>query len=125
MKIALPINHDEISTVIDFSTQVVIVTIIHGRVNSKENMIFPVEVPVIQVETLLDHGVDLVICGSMSKQFCRTAELRGLKIISHICGNIEEVIEAYLSDNLAAERFLLPGCPKGKMKRRRRGSHLN
>jgi predicted Fe-Mo cluster-binding NifX family protein len=70
-------------------------------------------------------GIEVLLCGAISRPLERMIRVSGVKVISCLRGSIEEVIEAYLDGSLSDSRFILPGfapgtsCPRGR--RRHRG----
>jgi predicted Fe-Mo cluster-binding NifX family protein len=56
-------------------------------------------------------GTELLICGTVSRPFEMALVSAGVKVIPCICGDIEEVLGAFLDGRLEREHaFLLPGC---------------
>ncbi len=85
-----------------------------------ETGILPVRVN--QLEAL---GVEVLLCGAISRPLERMVRASGVKVIPCLRGSIEEVIEAYLDGGLSEARFTLPGFGPGasfvRGRRRRRG----
>jgi predicted Fe-Mo cluster-binding NifX family protein len=85
-----------------------------------ETGIFPEKVN--QFEAL---GVEVLLCGAISRPLERMIRASGVKVIPCLRGSIEEIIRAYLDGGLSDPRFTLPGfdpgagCVRGR--RRRRG----
>jgi predicted Fe-Mo cluster-binding NifX family protein len=119
MKVALTVWEDTVSTVCDFSSRLLVFDVIGHEVKNKsfvpfKNDHFPSKVN--QLEAL---GVDVLLCGAISRPLERMICSSGVKVIPWLRGFIEEVIAAYLVDGLSDDRFILPGfvqrvgCPRG------------
>ena len=71
-------------------------------------------------------GVDVVICGAISRCLSRHLEMRGIQVVSFVSGDVDEVLRAYASGTLGDHRFLMAGCRPGAQGagqcRRRRGN---
>ncbi|MEJ2724532.1 MAG: NifB/NifX family molybdenum-iron cluster-binding protein [Deltaproteobacteria bacterium] len=55
-------------------------------------------------------GVDVLICGAVSRPFLRMLIASDIRVISGISGHAEDVLEACMQGDLAHTRFLMPGC---------------
>ena len=75
-----------------------------------------------QLEAL---GVDVLLCGAISRPLERMIRESGVKVIPWLRGSIEDVIDAYLVDGLSNDCFILPGfvqragCIRGGKRHRR------
>ena len=56
-------------------------------------------------------GVEVLICGAISRPLEQALGSAGIDVIAHVCGDVDEVLRAYLSGRLAGRAFLMPGCP--------------
>jgi len=54
-------------------------------------------------------GVDILICGAVSRQFLDKLMAAGIRIIVGISGNPEDVLHAYLHGNIYDTKFMMPG----------------
>jgi len=59
---------------------------------------------------LADHGVEVLLCGALSRDMARALTQHSIRVVSQLCGRAEAVLEAFLSDGLDTGRFLRPGC---------------
>jgi len=59
-------------------------------------------------------GIDVLICGAISRPMRLILETKEIEVIGHICGNTEEIIRGYLRGCLSDERYLMPGCRIGR-----------
>jgi predicted Fe-Mo cluster-binding NifX family protein len=64
-------------------------------------------------------GVDILICGAISRPFLRRLMASGIDVVSGISGQPEDVLDAYLKGSLLSSKFMMPGC-KGSMNARLR-----
>jgi len=65
-------------------------------------------------------GIDFLICGAVSWPLELALTSAGVQIVPHTCGNIEEVLAAFLGGQLKGGAFLMPGCC-GRRRRSRAG----
>ena len=61
-------------------------------------------------------GVDVVICGAISRDFSTLLQKADIEVIDGISGPAEEVLQAYIDDRLSEGKYHLPGrkgSPRG------------
>jgi predicted Fe-Mo cluster-binding NifX family protein len=63
-----------------------------------------------RVSYVSDLGVELLICGAISRPLRLILEAKGIDVIGQVCGNTEEILDAFLRGRLFDQTFLLPGC---------------
>jgi len=72
-------------------------------------------------------GIELLICGAVSRVFETALISAGIRVAGFMCGDLETVLSAFLKDGLADGRFLMPGCcgkRRGYRFQHRRGKNL-
>lgn len=66
---------------------------------------------------LRELGVDVLVCGAISRPLEALVAAEGVRVIPNICGPVDEVVAAFREGTLDDGRFAMPGC----CRRRRRG----
>ena len=69
---------------------------------------------------LADLGVDVLICGAISRPLEAMLTSAHVRVIAQTCGSAEDVLRAFASGQLTERAFLMPGCC-GRRRRLRRG----
>lgn len=121
MKIALSVWNDSISTVFDAADDVLVID--DKLENIKERSMMTVKGLNLskRANRLKEKGIDVLICGAISKPLEQMLESMGIAVFSFIRGKVEDVIAAFLEGNLGHISFSLPGCRHrrrmGKVKR--------
>ena len=117
MKIAVPIWEDRISPVFDTAARLLIVEIDSGIEVSRS--IVSIDEPFLprRAARLVEIGVDTLICGAVSRPLYALIMAERVQLIPFLSGNVEEVLQAFLSGDFTETRFSMPGCCRG----RRRG----
>ena len=83
---------------------------------------FPADDKAGQLESV---GVDVLICGAISRALANMVTASGIQLLPYVTGRVNDVLLAYLNDQLVQAQFIRPGCWPGARKgfgRRRRGS---
>ena len=57
-----------------------------------------------------ERGVDMVICGAISEHAHQALTAGGIQVASWVCGPVDAVLNAYLSNSLVGPAWMLPGC---------------
>ena len=119
MKIALTVWDGWISPVFDVCREAMIFEIDAGQIASSTKVDMDGTTPLQKIDRLLGLGAETLICGAISEAVHAEAAPRGLKVIGFVAGEIDQVMQAFLSDGLATPALSMPGC-KG-IRRRSRG----
>jgi len=120
MKIAIPVWQGRISPVFDVAGQLLLVEVADGREIAREKRLVEENSADERARTMVELGVETLICAGISQSF--EAMLAGceIRVIARICGDVEDVLAAYLAGQLGEERFAMPGCC-GQRRRRMGG----
>jgi predicted Fe-Mo cluster-binding NifX family protein len=118
MKIAIPCWQDIVSPVFDVAGTVLLVEIANGRERNRHTTALSGNDPLARVRQMVILGADMLICGAISGQLESMLRSAGVRVVSNICGPVEDVLGAFLKDALIDTSFLMPGC-YGKKRRLR------
>jgi predicted Fe-Mo cluster-binding NifX family protein len=110
MRVAVAVFNDRISPVFDVSRQIRILDVEKGRIIKEEVTMYSDDNSLHKVARLRDMKVDTLICGAISQPLERMLNESGIKILGFIAGSIEDVLKAYLLDDLARPTMAMPGC---------------
>jgi len=113
MIVAIPVWSDQVSTVFDFARHILLVELDGGNEIGRSehplqegSLIFP-------AGKLSRFGVDVLICGAISRSLARIVASYRIEIIPFVSGTVNDVLSAYLTGQLVDSRFCLPGCRPG------------
>jgi predicted Fe-Mo cluster-binding NifX family protein len=125
MKIAIPTWQGRVSPVFDVAEQTLLVSL-NGREESSRCMESLRSMTLAKrAERLAELGVDVLLCGAISWPLETLLITNRIKVISLVCGDVEEVLHAFRDDTLKNEQFAMPGCcrrmRRGRNRGRRRG----
>ena len=113
MKVAVTVWEDTVSTVCDFSSRLLLFDVKGVEVKNRSFVPFETMILPERVNQLEGLGVEVLLCGAISRPLERMIRASGVKVIPCLRGSIEEVIAAYLVDGLSDARFILPGFGQG------------
>lgn len=110
MTVAVPVFRNRVSPVFDWCRSLVVLDISDGRVVRRETVGCEAARPEHLAGRLASHGVDVLVCGGISRQLCGLIETQRIRVIPWVSGELDEVISAIIGDRLQHRRFALPGC---------------
>lgn len=62
-----------------------------------------------RVLSVLDMGVDVLICGALSRPCLFMLQARGVDVQPFLCGSVEEILDSYRNGRLGSGAFRMPG----------------
>jgi len=65
---------------------------------------------------LAELGVDVLLCGAISRELESMLAASGTKVVPWVSGNVDDVMSCYISGKPLDGRFQMPGC--GRCRRR-------
>jgi predicted Fe-Mo cluster-binding NifX family protein len=115
MRVAVPDWQGRVSPVFDVAAQVVLVDLDDeeddgGRRTESLGNTAPHD----RARRLTELGVEVVVCGAISWLLEALLATSGIRVIPLVCGEVEEVVRAFRDGTLGDERFVMPGCRRGR-----------
>lgn len=110
MRIAIPIWQGRVSPVFDVAGQVLLVEAEAAGEPARREETLADEEPERRAARLAELGVTTLVCGAISRPLQALLDARGIEVVSRVCGEVDEVLAAFLAGQLRAERFAMPGC---------------
>lgn len=120
MRVAIPHWQDRVSPVLDVAGALLLLDVDHGEVTSRQGVSLEGENPLGRAKRIRELDVNVLICGAISWPLERALTTAGIDVIAQICGEVDQVIMAYLAGQLDQGIYLMPGCC-GRKRRLRRG----
>ena len=124
MKIALPVWKDNVSSVLDFAEKLLLVELEDGLEIGRNEIVFTEQSTPERAVKLRQLGVNVLICGAISRQLAYMLSSSGINVLPFTTGSVEQILKAYMTGNLNLPQYTMPGgCWKGARRSfaRRRG----
>lgn len=99
-----------VSPVFDVARHFLSVSVKDGQGQVRQEATLETSDPFLRAQVIKDLGVDVVVCGAISRAYEMALSAKGIGVIGSICGPIEEVLSAFLDGTLGDSKFLMPGC---------------
>lgn len=110
MKVAAPIWNHRISPVFDTARYLLVVEYENGcekqRFQSDLNDCDFFH----RIHRLESSNVDVLLCGAISQPLESAIHARGIEVIAHLCGDIDEILTAFSNGRIAQPQYQMPGC---------------
>jgi len=119
-KAAFPCWSSRIAPVFDTARDLLVVEAESGRVLSSSEEPLPSGPMGRKAARLADLGVDTLVCGAISRSMREVVDSFGIRVVSFVSGERDEVIKAWLGGGLDQPAFAMPGCG-GRRRARVRG----
>jgi predicted Fe-Mo cluster-binding NifX family protein len=107
--IAIPVMRARVAPVLNWCSRILIFPEDSGAGGGQELQL-PDLSPLERLKVLRQNGVNTLICGALSPELQYGARQHGLRVISGVAGEIDEVLRAYRENRLGEPEFWLPGC---------------
>ena len=120
MKIAIPMFNSRVSPRFDFASRMLIATIDNGKVVERREHSLTNLNPIRRSALLSELGINVLICGGISGFSVRLLMGNGIEVIPMVAGEVEDVLNLFINDNLNAAIIpIVPGRRYGHYRGRR------
>jgi len=116
MKVAIPIYGDYVSNVFDFAHRLLLVDIENGREAERCEVEIESRLLPRRAEQLKTLGVDVLVCGAVSRVLANMVTQSGIEILPFVTGRVDSILGAYMTGRLVRPEFSMPGCWPGARK---------
>ncbi len=117
---AFSLWNERIAPVFDVARNLWIVDASEGRITGQTGRRFSTDDPDERALRLTTLQVDQLVCGAITRRSFEALADKGLKVISFVAGDLDQVIQAWLSDRLKDGELAMPGCRSGRRHGRKR-----
>ena len=116
----MPHWQGRVSPVLDVAGRFLLVTLDHGQETARQDASLEQVGSLERARRLAQFGAETVICGAISRPLELALRAVGIEVIPHICGQVEDVLKAFVDGRLNEDAYLMPGCC-GRRRRARMG----
>lgn len=110
MIVAMPIAEGRVAPLLDVARHLLVIEYQRTQeIRRREVHVGQATLPG-RLRILSCNRVDVVICEAVSAPLKMLVAAEGMKVIHHICGPVDPVLEAYVAGGLTEDTFVMPGC---------------
>jgi predicted Fe-Mo cluster-binding NifX family protein len=110
VRVAIPIWAGRVSPVFDVAKRLLVAEIEDDQELTVSQRFIADVRPEYRGKYLSEIGVDVLICGAISRTMETLITAAGVNLIAQVTGTIEQVLLALKSGQLAESEFVAPGC---------------
>ena len=111
MKVAIPVWNDRVSPVFDAASCLMLLDVADGAEQGRQLVeASQASFPTQRASRLAELGVNVLICGAISRPLASFVSAAGIILIPWVAGPVEDVLGAYLAGRLSEPRWRMPGC---------------
>ena len=108
--IAIPVSQERNSPVLNTACRLLLVTRRRGKqAGRKEFLLGPLDTESL-AGCIAELHIDVLLCAALSEALQRALIERGVQVRSHLCGEVEAVLQAFCRGRLRRPEFRMPGC---------------
>jgi predicted Fe-Mo cluster-binding NifX family protein len=125
MKLAIPVWDGRVSPVLDEARHLLLAEWDgSGYGPAREIEVHPAD-PAERARQLSDLGTEVLICGAISTALGAILMAEGIRVIPDICGQVDEVLNAFAGGRLGEPAYRMPGCCRRRQRNRGHGPRFS
>ena len=118
VRVAIATWNDRVSPVFDTSSRLLVLDVEQDAVRDRRVVELGADAfPTQRAQRLTELGVNVLICGAISRVLAGFVSATGIVVIPWVSGPVEGVLRAYLMKRLSDNRWKMPGC-RGRWRHR-------
>jgi len=117
MKAAFASWNNRIAPVFDVARLVSVVESKAGKPVGEMQEVQLDGLPVSKVLRLAELGIGTLVCGAISRPLRDLVASQGIRVIPFVAGELDEVVQAWLSGDINGDAFSMPGCCRRRQHR--------
>jgi len=124
-RVAFSLWNERIAPVFDVARQIWIVDAADAKVLGQTGRRFSTDDPHERALRLVTLQVEQLVCGAITRGSYDALADKGIQVFSFVAGDLEQVLQAWLTDRLKDGQLAMPGCHRGKRHGMRRNACRN
>lgn len=123
MRLGIPVWRDQVSPVFDFASTLLMIDSDSGCEVARR--VVPLGAPNGggRAEHLAAMGIEVLVCGAITRPLEQRITAAGVRVVSLVCGPVEQVARLIVSGARLPSECLLPGLGQPRVRGRNRCSH--
>jgi predicted Fe-Mo cluster-binding NifX family protein len=113
MTIAIPNRGGWVSPLFDTAARLLLVHQGQGRAIDRRDIQLDLLPAARLARSLTDWHIDVLLCAAISEPMLRLLQRVGIRVVRHLCGEVDAVVQAFWEGNLSRPEFRMPGCVGG------------
>ncbi len=110
MTVAVPVWQERVSPVFDAASRLLIVRQQRGRELDRREFVLGALSSEVLAHSVVELQVDVLLCAAISEPLRRALERGGVHVESHLCGQVDALLNAFRHGDCRRAEFRMPGC---------------
>lgn len=110
MNVAIPQWRERVSPVFDSSHHLLVAECGSGEDTCRRLLELSGQSPVARARCIREAGIDVLVCGALSRSARASLQSVGVRVVSGVCGPVEDVLRAFLENRLEHPAYRMPGA---------------
>lgn len=110
MRIAIAVSGRDTATTLDFAHELEVVQVKSAEIVKRTREQFNRADDSGRIRQLLSHGIDVLICGAVSRPIVAALENSRIHIFPLVSGPVDDILSAFMTDQLSDPKYLMAGC---------------
>lgn len=110
MTIAVPICRQRVSPVLDAASRLLVITWRHGHEITRREFVLNPQPPAVLAASIAELAIDTLLCAAVSEPLLRELHRLGVRVHPNLCGEIEDILDAFQHHPLDLHAFRMPGA---------------
>jgi predicted Fe-Mo cluster-binding NifX family protein len=110
MVIAIPNCQGRVSPVFDTAARLLVVRRRQGRVVDRKEIQLGLLPADALARSLTELQINVLLCAAISESLLRVLKGCGIRVVPHLCGEVEAIVQAFCGGHLRRSEFRMPGC---------------
>ncbi len=124
MKLAVSVWEGKVSPVFDTASRLLVLDVEDNKETSRLELYLDEQTLIQKCSRIQVLGVDVLICGAISRHFLGMLTTSSIRVIPWVCGSASEILDSYMQGTLLNSRFSMPGCNQEEGTKRKKGKQL-
>jgi predicted Fe-Mo cluster-binding NifX family protein len=122
--VGIPVWQGRVSPVFDAASRLLVVRRNRGREVARKEFLLGALSSETLARSVVELGVEVLLCAAISEPLRLALERGGVRVETHLCGEVEALLRAFCAGDCRRAEFRMPGCwePHGHEARGRRCS---
>jgi len=108
--VAIPVWQDRVSPVFDAASRLLVVRQQRGREVGRKEFVLGALSSEALARSVAELRVDVLLCAAISEPLRLVLERGGVRVETHLCGEVEALLHAFRAGDCRRAEFRMPGC---------------
>jgi predicted Fe-Mo cluster-binding NifX family protein len=118
MRLGIPVWRGEVSPVFDVAGKLLVIDVEDGREEARRVVQLGAPNESERADHLAALGVDVLVCGMITGALEQLLVAAGIRVVSHVCGPVEQVAHVMITGDRMPAECLVPGCTRPRVRGR-------